>query len=317
MSITSIDVEIILINRFMFIKYLVIKVLKKIEFKIFFINSHLKLKYKNMKKLLLSITLFATSLGFSQLLSQDFEGADFPPTGWTTDTNVTSRPWTVTTAYSQATQDVFRITGVRSAIIAWIAQDQDAHLTSPAFSLVNYSAATLTFNTKMGYEYMVNPFPNGDLQVEVSTDGVVWNDVWVEEDYGVFVDYATLNISVDLASFLGESAVQVRFHYVGNDADTLSVDDVLVTGTLSNNEVLSSNFSTFPNPVNEVVNIKSASNYTINSVSITDLNGRTIKTVEFNNLSEAGLNVAELNAGVYFLNITSDAGKAVKKFVKN
>jgi hypothetical protein len=300
------------------IKYLVIKVLKKIEFKIFFINSQLKLKFKNMKKLLLSITLFASSLGFSQILSQDFEGADFPPTGWTTETNVPARPWGFTNVIFTATgQTTFTIAGVKSAAIGWIAQDQDAHLTSPAFSLVNYTAATLAFKTKIGYEYMVAPFPNGDLQVEVSTDGTTWNDVWVEEDYGVFADYVTLNISVDLASYLGQSAVQVRFHYVGNDADSLSVDDVLVTGTLSNNEVLSSNFSTFPNPVNEVVNIKSASNYTINSVSITDLNGRTIKTVDFNNLSEAGLNVAELNAGVYFLNITSDVGKAVKKFVKN
>ena len=270
-----------------------------------------------MKKLLLSITLLASLVGSAQILTQDFEENVFPPTGWTTATNVTARPWTLTTAYSQATQDVFKITGVRSAMIAWIAQDQDAHLTSPAFSLVNYSAATLTFKTKIGYEYMVNPFPNGDLKVEISTDGTTWNEVWVEEDYGVFTDYATLNISVDLASYIGQSAVQVRFHYLANDADSLSVDDVLVTGTLSNNEVLSSNFSTFPNPVNDILNIKSASNFTINSVSITDLNGRTIKTVNFNNLSEAELNVADLSTGVYFLNINSEEGKAVKKFVKN
>ena len=29
------------------------------------------------------------------------------------------------------------------------------------------------------------------------------------------------------------------------------------------------------------------------------------------------MNVSELTSGVYFMNVTTDAGKAVKKFIKN
>ncbi len=268
-----------------------------------------------MKKLLLSITLLGSMLGNAQILSQDFEEDVFPPTDWTTATNVVSRPWTLTTNYNQATQDTFTITGLRSAIIAWIAQDQDANLTSPVFSLAGYSSATLTFNAKLGYEYMVAPFANGDLTVEVSTDGGTnFASIWVEEDYGIYTDYETLAVTLDLSSYVGETNLKFRFQYTANDADTLSVDDVVLTGTLGVNENLTSVFSTYPNPANDVINLVNATNVGIESISISDINGRTVKTVD---VVGSQINVSDLNSGIYFLNINSAAGKAVEKFVKN
>lgn len=271
-----------------------------------------------MKKLLLSITLLASLVGSAQILTEDFQGVDWPPTGWTTETNVPSRPWGFTTTIFNATgQATFNITGGQSAAIGWIAQDQDAHLTSPAFSLVGYSDASLAFNVKLGYEYMVDPFANGDLFVEVSSDGTSWTPLWVEEDYGTFVDYETLAITVDLSFYVGQPSVQVRFHYLGNDADSLSVDDFAVTGTLGVNEVLSSSFTTFPNPANDIISLTNSNNVSVENISISDINGRTIKTINFNNVEQVQLNVSDLNSGVYFMNINTTAGKAVKKFVKN
>lgn len=271
-----------------------------------------------MKKLLLSISLFVSFIGNAQLVNETFQGTDFPPTGWTTATNITTRPWGFTTVIFNATgQTTYNITGGKSAAIAWIAQDQDAHLTSPAFNLTGYTAATLAFKTKIGYEYMVAPFANGNLNVEISTNGTVWTSVWVEEDAGVFVDYVTLNISVPLTAYLGFATVYVRFHYTGNDADSLSVDDVLVTGSLGVNEVLASSFTTFPNPANDVITLTNSESTTVNNISISDINGRTIRTINVENLSEVQINVADLYAGVYFMTINSDAGKAVKKFIKS
>lgn len=270
-----------------------------------------------MKKLLLSITLLGSFFGNAQALTQDFEEDIFPPTGWTTETNVPTRPWTLTTNYTQATQDVFNITGLRSAIIAWIAQDQNAHLTSPVFSLVNYSDATLSFNAKLGYEYMVAPFANGDLYAQVSTNGTDWTNLWVEEDYGLYTDYETLAISVDLSAYVGSATVQVRFQYIANDADTLSIDDVTVNGTFGVNEVLSTNFGVSPNPAKDIVTLTNTGNNVVNSVSITDINGRTIKTIDANSNSSLQINVSDLNAGIYFMDINTEAGKAVKKFIKN
>ena len=47
---------------------------------------------------------------------------------------------------------------------------------------------------------------------------------------------------------------------------------------------------------------------------VTDINGRTVKTVS-GNVSQ--INVSDLNAGVYFMNIETNEGTAVKKIVKN
>jgi hypothetical protein len=60
------------------------------------------------------------------------------------------------------------------------------------------------------------------------------------------------------------------------------------------------------------LNITSNSNAIISEVQITDVNGKVIKT--FNNESELEIN--ELNAGIYFLNITSDGRKYHQKFIK-
>ncbi|RXR24023.1 T9SS type A sorting domain-containing protein [Flavobacterium stagni] len=272
-----------------------------------------------MKKLLLSLTLLASSFGFSQILTQDFQGADWPPTGWTTETGDATRPWGFTTTIFNANgQATFNITGGKSACIAWIETPNDAHLTSPSFSLAGYSSATWTFNIKCGYEYQVDPFPNGDILARVSTDGgATWTTEWVEEDYGPYTDYETLNISLDLANYLGQSNVMIRIQYVGADADSVSVDDFVVSGNLGTNEVLADSFSTFPNPVNNVLNIKNSENTTINTISVVDINGRTVKTVNGGDVTEVAVNVADLSAGVYMVNIDTNAGKAVKKFIKN
>lgn len=271
-----------------------------------------------MRKLLLSISLLASFLGSSQVLTEDFQGTEFPPTGWTTETNVPSRPWGFTTTIFNATgQATFNITGGQSAAIGWIAQDQNAHLTSPAFSLVGYSDVTLSFNIKLGYEYMVAPFANGDLYVQATSDGVDWTNLWVEEDYGVYTDYETLAITLDLSAYADSPTVQIRFQYIGNDADSVSLDDVVVNGTFGVNEVLSSNFTTFPNPANDIISLTNSNNVSVESIVISDINGRTVKNVNFTNVDQIQFNVSDLNSGVYFMNINTNEGKAVKKFIKN
>ena len=64
-----------------------------------------------------------------------------------------------------------------------------------------------------------------------------------------------------------------------------------------------------------VVNISNNDNIVFTNVAINDINGRTVKTMKVNNLSEVQLDVNELSSGVYFMNITTDSGIAVKKFI--
>ncbi|MCY1485987.1 hypothetical protein D3C87_205210 [compost metagenome] len=100
-------------------------------------------------------------------------------------------------------------------------------------------------------------------------------------------------------------------------------DNYVVTATptidlLSTNDFAAvSKFSVYPNPSNGLVNISSDLNSSLNSVSITDLNGRTVKAVELNGDSSVQVNISDLSAGVYMMNINSDQGSTTKKIIKN
>jgi bifunctional DNase/RNase len=63
-----------------------------------------------------------------------------------------------------------------------------------------------------------------------------------------------------------------------------------------------------------MVNISSLNNSEITKVSITDINGRVVKEV---NSNVSNISVGDLNAGIYFLKVTTSEGVGTSKFVKN
>ena len=113
-------------------------------------------------------------------------------------------------------------------------------------------------------------------------------------------------------------SIRIGIRCVTPDAYMFMVDDFKVTSSnLKTDEFFSNKFSAYPNPTNSVVNITNSDNILLSEVTITDMNGRIVKTVNANNLTEVQINVADLTTGVYFMNVATDSGKAVKKFIKN
>ncbi len=113
-------------------------------------------------------------------------------------------------------------------------------------------------------------------------------------------------------------AIRIGIRCVSADNYMMMMDDFKVTSSnLKTASFFSNKFSTYPNPANNTVTVSNDENLLVTDVNITDINGRTVKNMKVNNLSEVEMNVAELTAGVYFMNVTTDAGKAVKKFIKN
>lgn len=266
-----------------------------------------------MKTKLLFIFLLSTIATKAQILSETFQGTTFPPTGWTTSSTQASRPWGYTTDIFNATgQATFNITGDKSACIAWIAGLNNAHLTSPSFSLVGFTSASLNFNAKIGYEYMVNPFPNGDLKVEVSVDGTTWTQLWVEENYGPYDDYETLNITVNLTPYVGQANVKIRFRYLATDADSLSIDDVLVTASnLSTDEVSKSKTSIYPNPTKGEIIIKTDKK--IKSSTVVDLSGKVLLQT-----SSEKVDISSFTKGTYLIKVEfADGSTKTEKIIKN
>lgn len=71
----------------------------------------------------------------------------------------------------------------------------------------------------------------------------------------------------------------------------------------------------FPNPVSDIVNITSPE-ANIQAVTITDLNGRTVKSINFNNVAETTIDASDLASGIYLMNITANGTVATQKIVK-
>lgn len=86
--------------------------------------------------------------------------------------------------------------------------------------------------------------------------------------------------------------------------------------TASSASFVSNSISVYPNPATSVVNLSSKDGLIFENVTIVDVNGRTVKTVAVNQ-TQSQINVSDLNSGIYFLNIETNEGSTVKKFIKN
>lgn len=100
----------------------------------------------------------------------------------------------------------------------------------------------------------------------------------------------------------------------GANSDIIGIDTFSVDRPLSSETFFKNNFSIYPNPVNNVLNVTMKNEININSVSITDLNGRVIL---LSNSSNTSIDVSNLSSGVYFVSIETNEGKGTSKFVKN
>jgi len=114
------------------------------------------------------------------------------------------------------------------------------------------------------------------------------------------------------ASFNGQG-VYFSINCVSDDQFGFAVDDFIVTTTgLNTNDYFANNFKVFPNPSSDLVSVSNNNNSVIDTIEMTDINGRIVKSVT----STTNFSVKELSAGVYFLKVTTAEGVGTTKFVK-
>ncbi len=77
-------------------------------------------------------------------------------------------------------------------------------------------------------------------------------------------------------------------------------------------ESVDNSINIYPNPTSDVLNISSKNGLEMKEIEITDLSGRIVRTL--NNATT--INVSDLSAGTYLIDITTNEGKASSKFVK-
>ncbi|QYJ67709.1 T9SS-dependent choice-of-anchor J family protein [Flavobacterium litorale] len=156
------------------------------------------------------------------------------------------------------------------------------------------------------------------FSVAISTTGTAVEDFTVISE-GTFLEAPVewTEYTYDLDVYANQQ-VYIAVHCTSNDAFALFVDDITVTADVASIEDnLLSQFTVYPNPATDVITITNAASTPIDSATITDINGRTVKTVTFSGVAETQINIADLAVGVYVLNIESSKGTATKKIVKN
>jgi Flp pilus assembly pilin Flp len=96
----------------------------------------------------------------------------------------------------------------------------------------------------------------------------------------------------------------------GNGANSGHVRVYDLSAVLSNDIFVLSQFNLYPNPVKEQFTIQSQEGLELQSVNIYNSLGQFIKST-----NENVINTSELSAGIYYVEITSNKGKASKKIV--
>lgn len=104
----------------------------------------------------------------------------------------------------------------------------------------------------------------------------------------------------------------------GDNSNIIAVDTFSIDRPVASAQsFFTTNFSVYPNPANNVLNLAVKNGLTVNQVSMTDVNGRIVKTINSSFDSNLEMNISDLSAGVYMLTIKTNEGVANSKFVKN
>ena len=169
---------------------------------------------------------YSTPAPKASLISEGFEGATFPPNGWTT-THVNANAnyqWSKTAAGHQHT-------GGYCAAVYWdpAPSAQDEWLISPSLNLTTLTSPLLNFWWSMSYGWGVSPNNNYDFKVKVSIDnGATWSVLWTEDSAGVFTDFKYYKKTINLNAYHTCSTFKIAFQYKGADGYNLFIDDITI-----------------------------------------------------------------------------------------
>ena len=206
-------------------------------------------------------------------------------------------------------------------------------LISPVVSLVNGDVITFYSRT------VGTPSFADRLQLRISTNGAASVNPVGEAGVG---DYTTLALEINpTLSASGYPNVWTQYSYTvsglptatnckiafryfvtsggpsGTNSDFIGVDSFSVDRPVASaDSFFANNFSMYPNPVANELNIVAKNNNTINAINIVDMNGRTVKNTNDAGMNNTAVNVSDLTSGVYFVTIETNEGTGTSKFIK-
>ena len=184
------------------------------------------------------------------------------------------------------------LTNVSDATMSWRARG-----ISPNYCAENYTVYVGTENT---IENLTSSSISFNETISAASGGC---GAWADR---------TLDISAASGSLV---YVGFRHHAQSSDGFNLNIDDLGVTGTsLGLEDVGESQFSFFPNPVNDVLTINARSS--IDSITVYNMLGQMIVR-STPNTKDSTVDMSEFQTGAYFLQVSIDNTLNTVRIIKN
>jgi hypothetical protein len=150
---------------------------------------------------------------------------------------------------------------------------------------------------------------------------VFFNQGVALNDGAYFASVLTEVSATDVIRILDDQTVAQPFYasmiHLIADGGTFSNGNAfgirLNTSVANLDEISSADFSVYPNPASEVININSSKMLNA-TISVTDLTGKVVKTTTINGLT-ASVNTSGLNNGIYYVTITNGNSTSTQKVV--
>jgi len=247
-----------------------------------------------------------------------FEDTSFDFIGWVDTTPVSGGAWGLNDA--GAGDPTVQDGDVSAFSLSSTTAATNSMLISRGVNLVGGQQATISFYAA-NYLVAPNTTSTASFDVNYGADQTIATQTNL---IGSETNYASTAFTLKTYNFTPSSTGTYYFSIkhtspinAGGGTQAFLIDNFTVSQTLSTNDFVSSKFKVYPNPVNDIVTISNQGNIEINKVTVTDINGRTVKLLNLNGVTETRINVSELNAGVYFIKIDTNEGVATKKIVKN
>ncbi len=88
--------------------------------------------------------------------------------------------------------------------------------------------------------------------------------------------------------------------------------DLVEDASASSEQFFAENFTLYPNPTSDVLNISSKNGLNTSEIRIADMTGKVVRTQK----NATTINVSDLASGTYLIDIVTKEGKASSKFIK-
>lgn len=259
------------------------------------------------------------------ILHEGFEDEQFPPEGWSIESLMMSWfSWyrfraEYASNYFGDEYYVVPPEGERMAGVEWDESEewgpQDESLISPLIPIDR--PTVLTFETFC--QYGISQYQDHYKVDVLNTNTGSWTTLWDAVYQPEWVNQFQEPVILDLSQYQGQNIrLRWRTHNNGSDVLTYSwfIDNVkvIVTDTIDNvNEVVPSDISIYPNPVNNLMTIKAEEE--IQHISVYNILSVKVMEMTLNN-KEAVIDLSNLEPGMYLIEILGKNEKNIKTFIK-